>query len=632
MRSQTVPIVGLRNYSSHPIYLVTENDVVIIPVDTDALPFTNTDTLYRGERVVDFVRTKKTIPVYFESGDHGNWAAPSEEVLVGCSGVILPQIVAHNVSNGLLYGRIQVFFPTAPIELFDGSIIYTKLVARHTVGAEHTVRLLSEDDAGALAITRGDRLCGGVVPNRHPYSKSLFPGNAETILPVEWLGHHLSSAAKVGDLNEVIRLVGRGATSDTAFIKAIEAGHLDIVTFLLDQGAVASEWEVYRAIRTPDPAMARAVLAASNIDIGMKRDTLIREACLYDRPETVRMLLSIPTDAPITSEPMLVACRAGHVVCVMLLLADKDYALVTKGCLPNAIANGHMVLVELLLADGRLSLEWEGLYGKGSALIEACKGDFTDLAMRLLDYPGVNIAGDGGKALHYAAKNGNLALVNAIMARPEFQSTKSAISCAMATTNSQPILDFLSSRMPPPADSEEPASKIAPLEATPVPSGADSEEDDLSAGKEEATPTPAVPLATGTVNKEEEDLSAGKEEATEPPSAANKDSNESFRVIRPFMNLSQWELYIRLSEIRTAEAARFLCEAAFSVTEGKLANLPIFFVGRQYICSILSDIRVKLNELGSGTNHEEALPLLTRLLIILLDTHNIIDAHLTYPH
>ena len=144
-----------------------------------------------------------------------------------------------------------------------------------------------------------------------------------------------NGAAVRGDVDTVANLIAHDGISqgiiDSAIIGASRVGYVEIV---------------------------RLLLADSRVNPGVKRNTPLYHAVVYNHPEIVGLLLKDDRVDPAhyNNEFICRASQYGYVEIVKLLLADPrvDPTMIANRSIIQAINRGHVEIVKLLLADGRI--------------------------------------------------------------------------------------------------------------------------------------------------------------------------------------------------------------------------------------------------------------------------------------
>lgn len=155
----------------------------------------------------------------------------------------------------------------------------------------------------------------------------------------------------------------------TALMEAAQEGHLELVTYLIQQGASVD----------------------SQTSSG---STALSYACEHGRTDVADALLSAGAFLEHESEggrtPLMKACRAGHICTVQYLLSrganmnkltrNKEHTSLSLACL-----YGHSAIVELLLIQG--ANPCIKLKDGSNLLLEASKGGHTTIVHTLMDLP-----------------------------------------------------------------------------------------------------------------------------------------------------------------------------------------------------------------------------------------------------
>ena len=264
-------------------------------------------------------------------------------------------------------------------------------------------------------------------------------------------GTPLHRAAEAGNEEEVTRLLAAGADvnsldlSDTTPLhRAVEAGHEVVVERLLAAGAKVNVYPSKWSSRPPlalaagegHLAIVERLLAAgaevnfqdafgAGTGIAVLSATPLHEAAASGHLAVVERLLAAGADVRLSSSngtPLESAKEAGHTAIVKRLLAEP--AIVSE-LLLRAAANGDQTAVARWLADNNTNVNFQ-IIGVGTALHRAAEEGHLAVVEQLLAagaevnawaaISGGEGYGAGWTPLHGAAVKGHLAVVERLLA------------------------------------------------------------------------------------------------------------------------------------------------------------------------------------------------------------------------
>ena len=275
------------------------------------------------------------------------------------------------------------------------------------------------------------------------------------------------AAASEGDLDQLKLLIGGRAdlinsaneTGETALHKAVEAGHLDIITFLLDRGANVD------AVRTDGIRPINCAMKTRNrteMNAGFLAGLLYANGAEYNiyiaaflgDAEYVRNALSKdPSLANFEdsshARPITAATVRNDIEMVQLLLnSGADPSLPENGAplgqsLWHAVYQKNYELAQLLLENG--ANPNTAPESSGSALFQA-RGDQL-LTKLLLEYGAEDISGDINEFQNYVGDNSLDQVSQILSANPQMDLDKSfcfeGILAGPANNGNKEMLDLL---------------------------------------------------------------------------------------------------------------------------------------------------------------------------------------------
>jgi serine/threonine-protein phosphatase 6 regulatory ankyrin repeat subunit B len=275
------------------------------------------------------------------------------------------------------------------------------------------VTRLLEHDAGLLDLPGFEgrtALWAAAAHNQGEVARCLLDRGADPAQPAANGSRALDAGADCGAIGIVQMLIERnprlldlpGADDRTALIAAANAGHAELVAWLLQHGA--------------DPAK-RAAGGTHALDCAALNGHLAVVRALVEHDAT---LINLPGFAGRTA--LIVAATKGHdEAAAWLLEHGADVLLHTDNgarALDMAAEGGRLALVQMMLERDATLLDMPGYVGR-TALYAAVCGGHAELVKRLLER-GADPAkrcDNGARALDTVAELGNLSMVRLLIER-----------------------------------------------------------------------------------------------------------------------------------------------------------------------------------------------------------------------
>ncbi|XP_033101464.1 ankyrin repeat domain-containing protein 17-like [Anneissia japonica] len=217
----------------------------------------------------------------------------------------------------------------------------------------------------------------------------------------------LMEAAREGHEEMVALLLAKGAninaqteeTQETALTLACCGGFLEVAKFLIEVGAdmeLGCSTPLMEASQEGHVDLVKYLLyQGANVHATTATgDTALTYACENGHTDVADVLLAFGANLEHESEggrtPLMKASRAGHLCTVQFLISrganvnrattNNDHTVLSLAC-----AGGHLSVVELLLAHG--ANPTHKLKDGSTSLIEAAKGGHSQVVDLLLEYP-----------------------------------------------------------------------------------------------------------------------------------------------------------------------------------------------------------------------------------------------------